>query len=94
VSFAPEEVRLIRVISNSTSGEGLEAHLTIMFAALAVSQWDRRPDGLPIKRFVRTARPLRTIQVHADAHTPTAVDLLPDDLRNALDHIHRDAGVH
>ena len=36
--------------------ESIEAHLTIVFAALAVSHWIERQTGWSIKKFVRTTR--------------------------------------
>jgi hypothetical protein len=33
-------------------------------------------------------------QIQTGPHTITAADSLPDDLREALDHIHRDHGAH
>ena len=36
--------------------ESIEAHLTIVFAALAVSHWIEHQTGWSIKIFVRTAR--------------------------------------
>jgi len=74
--------------------ESIEAHLTIVFAALAVSRWIEDTTGWSIKKFVRTARRYRTIQIQAGAHTFTAADPLPDDLRQALDHIHHGQGAH
>jgi hypothetical protein len=74
--------------------ESIEAHLTIVFAALAVSRWIEDHTGWSIKKFVRTTRRYRTIQIQAGARTITAADPLPDDLRNALDHIHRHQGAH
>lgn len=41
--------------------ESIEAHLTIVFAALAVSRWIENTTGWTIKRFVTTARRYRTI---------------------------------
>lgn len=70
----------------------IHAHLTIVFAALAVSRWVEQTTGWSIKKFVRTARRYRTIQLQAGAHTLTAADPLPDDLRNALASIHGHAG--
>ena len=35
--------------------ESIEAHLTIVFAALAVSHWIEHKTGWSIKRFLRTA---------------------------------------
>ena len=64
--------------------ESIEAHLTIVFAALAVSHWIEHQTGWSIKKFVRTARRYRTVQIKAGQHTLTAADPLPDDLREAL----------
>ena len=71
--------------------DSIEAHLTIVFAALAVSRWVEQTTGWSIRKFVRTARRYRTIQIQAGAHTVTAADPLPDDLHHALDRIHSQA---
>ena len=55
-----------------------------MFAALAVSRWIEARTGWPIRKFVKTARRYRTIQIQAGRQTVTAADPLPDDLRQAL----------
>jgi hypothetical protein len=68
--------------------DSIEAHLTIVFAALAVSRWIEQTTGWSIRKFVRTARRYRTIQIQAGAHTVTAADPLPDYLHHALDRIH------
>ena len=62
----------------------IDAHLTIVFAALAISRWIEQTTGWSIKKFVRTARRYNAIQLQAGAHTLTAADPLPDDLRSAL----------
>ena len=41
--------------------DSIEAHLTIVLAALAVSRWIEDRTGWSIKKFVRTARRYRTI---------------------------------
>ena len=41
--------------------ESIEAHLSIVFAALAVSHWIEHQTGWSIKKFVRTARRYRTV---------------------------------
>jgi transposase len=64
--------------------DSIEAHLTIVFAALAVSRWVEHQTGWSIRRFVKTARRYRTIQIQAGDHLITAADPLPDDLRTAL----------
>ena len=67
--------------------ESIEAHLTIVFAALAVSRWIEAQTGWSIRKFVRTARRYRTIEIQAGPRTITAADPVPDDLRQALDAI-------
>ena len=67
--------------------DSIEAHLTIVFAALAVSRWIENTTGWSIRRFVRTARRYRTIQIQAGDQVITAADPLPDDLRDALNAI-------
>jgi Transposase DDE domain len=67
--------------------DSIEAHLTIVFAALAVSHWIEHQTGWSIKKFVRTTRRYRTVQIQAGRHILTAADPLPDDLRDALANI-------
>jgi transposase len=74
--------------------DSIEAHLTVVFAALAVSRWIEHATGWSIKRFVRTARRYRTIEIQAGPQTITAADPLPHDLREALRSIHRDGVAH
>jgi len=57
--------------------DSIEAHLTIVFAALAVSRWIERQTGWSIRRFVKTARRYRTIHIQAGDHVITAADPLP-----------------
>ncbi len=67
--------------------DSIEAHLTVVFAALAVSRWIEHQTGWSIRKFVRTARRYREIQIQAGDHTITAADPLPDELRDAIDAI-------
>ncbi|MGV7795960.1 IS1634 family transposase, partial [Mycobacterium kansasii] len=64
--------------------ESIEAHLNIVFAALAVSHWIEHQTGWSIRQFVRTTRRYRTVDIRAGQHTLTAADPLPADLRDAL----------
>ena len=64
--------------------ESIDAHLNIVFAALAVTRFIEDRTGWSIKRFVRTARRYRTVQIRAGHHVLTAEDPLPPDLRDAL----------
>ena len=67
--------------------DSIEAHLTIVFAALAVSRWIEHQTGWSIRKFVKTARRYRTIQIQAGDHVITAADPLPSDLRQAIEAI-------
>jgi hypothetical protein len=73
--------------------DSIEARLTIVFAAPAVSRWIERHTGWSIRKFVKTARRYHAIEIHAVDHTLAAADPIPDDLRAALDAISR-AGAH
>ena len=64
--------------------ESIEAHLSIVVTALAVSHYIEHQTGWSIKKFVRTARRYRTIKIRVGNQTLTAADPLPDDLRQAL----------
>lgn len=64
--------------------DSIEAHLTIVFAALAITRLIEDRTGWTIKQFVRTTRRYRTVQIRAGRQVLTAEDPLPDDLRNAL----------
>ena len=64
--------------------ESIEAHLAIVFAALAVTHVIESQTGWSIKKFVRTARRYRTINIRAAGHILVAEEPLPTDLRDAL----------
>jgi transposase len=64
--------------------ESIQAHLSIVFAALAVTKFVEDRSGWSIKKFVRTARRYRTVQIRAGEHILTAEDPPPPDLRDAL----------
>jgi hypothetical protein len=74
--------------------DSIEAHLTIVFAALAVSRWIEDTTGWSIKKFVKTTRRYRTIEIQAGEHTVTAADPLPDGVQHALNAIRVRAGTH
>jgi hypothetical protein len=69
--------------------DSIEAHLTIVFAALAVTRWTEARTGWSIRKFVKTARRYREIKIQAGQQTITAADPVPDDLRQALNAINR-----
>jgi Transposase DDE domain len=64
--------------------DSIEAHLSVVFAALAVTRLIEDCTGWSIKKFVRTTRRYRTVEIRAGNQTLTAQDPLPADLRDAL----------
>jgi len=67
--------------------DSIEAHLTVVFAALAVGRWIEHATGWSIRKFVKIARRYRTIRIKAGDHVITAADPLSDDLRRAIEAI-------
>jgi hypothetical protein len=74
--------------------DSIEAHLTIVFAALAVSHWIEHATGWSIKKFVQTMRRYRTVEIQAGDHTITAADPLPADAHAAIEAIRTRQGGH
>jgi hypothetical protein len=74
--------------------ESIEAHLSVVFAALAVTRWVEDQTGWSIKKFVRAARRYHTIEIQAGEQTITAEVPLPKDLAAALDAINRVNAAH
>ena len=60
------------------------AHLTVVFAALAVTRFIEHRTGWWIKKFGRTARRYRIVQIRVGQHILTAGDPLPPHLRDTL----------
>jgi DDE family transposase len=67
--------------------DAIEAHLTIVFAALAVSRHLQDATGTSIKKLVRTLRPLRTIRVDVGGHPITAAPQITGAARAILDRL-------
>jgi transposase len=74
--------------------ESIEAHLSVVLAAVAVSQRIEQRTGWSIKRFVRTARRYRTVTIRAGERTITAAEPPPDDLADALAKINPSGCAH
>ena len=68
--------------------QSIEAHLTIVTAALAMAHWLETATGWSIRRLITTARRYRTITINIAGHTLTAADPLPPDLTQTLHNIH------
>ena len=56
--------------------QSIEAHLTIVTAALAMARWLETATGWSIRRLITTARRYRTITINIAGHTLTAADPL------------------
>lgn len=68
--------------------DSIEAHLSIVFAALAVARWIEATTGVTTKQLVKTLRRHRTIEIQAGEHIITAEDPLPPEVTAWLDAIH------
>jgi hypothetical protein len=64
--------------------DSIDAHLSVVFAALAVSHWIEHQTGWSIKKFVRTARRYRTVTIQAGSQTLIGAEPPPADLAEAL----------
>ncbi len=66
----------------------IDAHLTVVFAALAVARRLEHLTGWSLKKFITTARRYREVTIQAGTQHITAADPIPDDLTEALNAIH------
>jgi Transposase DDE domain len=64
--------------------DAIEAHLTVVFAALAVARDLQAATGISLKKLVRTLRPLRTVTIDIGGHTITAKPQLSADAEQIL----------
>ena len=67
--------------------DSIEAHLTIVFAALAISRHLQDMTGGSIKKLVTTLRPLRTVQIKIGSNVITAAPNITADARDILDRL-------
>ncbi len=56
--------------------QAIEAHLTIVFTALAVARYLHKVTGFSLKKLIRTLRPLQEITIQIAGHEHTAADPL------------------
>ncbi len=64
--------------------ESIDAHLAVVFAALAVSHHIEQATGWTIKRFVRTFRQYRDVTLSVAGQTITASQPIPADEADTL----------
>jgi len=67
--------------------DSIEAHLTIVFAALAISRHLQDATDVSIKKLVRTLRLLRTVRIKIGGHIITAAPQITGDARDILDQL-------
>lgn len=67
--------------------DSIEAHLTIVFTALAVARYLQDRTGVTIRKLVRTLRPLRSVTISIAGQQVTAQPRLTDDATGILDTI-------
>lgn len=67
--------------------ESIEAHLTIVFAALAVARYLQQRTGVSIKKLVQTLRPLQDVTVTLAGQTITARPQVPADAQELIDRV-------
>lgn len=64
--------------------DSIEAHLTIVFAALAIGRTIEQSTGLSLKQFVKTLRPVRTGRVLINGKSYLAEAIIPPDIKEIL----------
>ena len=74
--------------------DSIEAHLTIVMAALAVSRWLEHQTGWSIRKIVQTLRPYRSIAVQTGSHILHAGTPLDDQARAMITAVNTAAGAH
>ena len=65
--------------------DAIEAHLTIVFTALAIARYLQDKTGFSIRKIIQTLRPLQDITITLAGHQITAKPALTNDARHVLD---------
>lgn len=68
--------------------DAIEAHLTIVFTALAISREIQNRTGLAIRNVIRQLRPLRSATIAINASQQTFPPQIPTDKQTLLDALH------
>ena len=68
--------------------DAIEAHLTIVFTALAISREIQNRTGLAIRNVIRQLRPLRSATIAINASRQTFPPQIPADKQALLDALH------
>lgn len=67
--------------------EAIEAHLTVVFTALAVARYLQDRTGVSIKKLITTLKPLREVTISIAGQTLTAKPQVPDDVQELVDRV-------
>ena len=69
--------------------DSIEAHLTIVFTALAVARDLQARSGWSLKKIVRGLRPLQQVTIQLGGQRLDAEPAIPDDIAELLTALHR-----
>lgn len=75
-----------------TKKDSIDAHLTVVMAAMAVGRWIESVTGMSIKRFVRELRVHREVRINVGGHEAVAASPLPEGLSEQILKIRRRGG--
>ncbi|GAA1626528.1 IS1634-like element ISMsm6 family transposase [Georgenia ruanii] len=67
--------------------DAIEAHLTVVLAALAISRYLQDATGVSIKKLVQSLRPLRSVLIDIDGHQITAHPTITPEARAILNQL-------
>jgi hypothetical protein len=65
--------------------DSIEAHLTVVFAALAISREAQARTGVSISKIVKTPRPLRTATITVTGRQIAVPPRVPEETQRLLD---------
>jgi transposase len=68
--------------------DAIEAHLTIVFTALAISREVQTRTGLAIRNVIKQLRPLRSASIAINGTTQTFAPAIPTEKQGILEAIH------
>jgi len=70
----------------------IETHITIVFAALAISRWIEATTSMSIKAFINATRPIRQVTLDINGNLATSENDIPPTIQTALTTIQKHAG--
>ena len=74
--------------------DAIEAHLTIVFTALAVSREVQNRTGLSLRRFLRTLKPLRSATIDLNGVIATYPPAIDNEVKTILDALEAENSRH